>query len=60
MEQYDLTVNNAWVYLVHKSVSNYLRTWPGGDPQEQEALMHLKVDLDRLMLEVSFNETMDA
>jgi len=60
MEQYNLTVNNSWILLVHKSVANYLETWPGGDPSEQIALMKLKSDLDRLLLEISFNETMDA
>ena len=60
MEFYQITVNDTWVVLVHKAVSKYLETWPGGDPAEQEALMTLKSDLDRMLLEVSFNKSMDA
>tara|TARA_B100001559_G_scaffold321120_1_gene336516 strand:- start:430 stop:612 length:183 start_codon:yes stop_codon:yes gene_type:complete len=58
MQQYELVVNDSWIRLVHSAVSNSLETWPGGDPSEQVALMTLKTDLDRLMLEVSFNEAM--
>ena len=60
MEYYQITVNDIWVVLVHKAVSKYLETWPGGDPSEQEALMKLKADLDKMLLEVSFNKSMDA
>ena len=60
MHFFEITVNDTWVILTHKAVSKYLETWPGGDPQEQEALMSLKSDLDRMMLEVSFNKSMDA
>jgi len=60
MEFYQITVNDIWVVLVHKAVSKYLETWPGGEPAEQKALMVLKADLDRMLLEVSFNKSMDA
>ena len=60
MEYYQITVNDIWVVLVHKAVSKYLETWPGGDPSEQEALIKLKADLDKMLLEVSFDKSMDA
>tara|TARA_X000001382_G_C3114021_1_gene160915 strand:+ start:553 stop:735 length:183 start_codon:yes stop_codon:yes gene_type:complete len=60
MEFFQITVNDTWVILTHKSVSKYLETWAGGDPSEQEALKRLKSDLDRMLLEVSFNKSMDA
>ena len=60
MEFYQITVNDTWIILTHKAVSKYLETWPGGDPSEQEALMKLKADLDKMLLEVSFNKSMDA
>ena len=60
MEFYQITVNDTWIILTHKAVSKYLETWPGGDPSEQEALIQLKSDLDRMLLEVSFSKSMDA
>ena len=60
MEYYEIAVNDAWIILIHQAVSKYLQTWPGGDPSEQEAFMRLKSDLDKMMLEVSFNKSMDA
>jgi|TARA_B100001559_G_scaffold223939_1_gene188013 hypothetical protein len=60
MEFFQITVNDTWIVLTHKAVSKYLETWPGGDPSEQEALIRLKSDLDRMVLEVSFNKSMDA
>tara|TARA_B100000530_G_scaffold165740_1_gene104292 strand:+ start:1684 stop:1866 length:183 start_codon:yes stop_codon:yes gene_type:complete len=60
MEFFQITVNDTWIVLTHKAVSKYLETWPGGDPSEQEALIKLKSDLNRMVLEVSFNKSMDA
>ena len=60
MEFFQITVNDTWIVLTHKAVSKYLETWPGGDPSEQEAIMALKSDLDRMLLEVSFSKSMDA
>lgn len=59
MEIYELKVTDMWIRLVHKSVSRHLETWPGGDPDEQLALMQAKEDLDRLMLELAFSKTID-
>lgn len=53
--EYEIRVNEAWVQCVHQAVSKYLDTWPGGDPMEQEAYKSLKCDLDRLALEIVFN-----
>ena len=52
---YDLKVNDVYIDLMHKSVSYYLKKWPGGDPEEQESLLLLKAQLDRLKLEVLFD-----
>ena len=42
--------------MVHKAVTKYIETWAGGDPEEQIAYLHLKSELDRLMLEVQYKE----
>ena len=42
--------------MVHKAVTKYIETWSGGDPEEQIAYLHLKSELDRLMLEVQYKE----
>ena len=53
---YNLVVNDVWITLVHESVKKYLETWPGGDPYEQVALIELRKQLDKLALEVMFNQ----
>ena len=60
MYYYEIAVNDTWIVLVHAAVSKHLNTWPGGDPSEQEALIKLKADLDKMLLEVSFDKSMDA
>ena len=37
--------------LVYRSVCFHLEKWPGGNPQEQEALIQLKDNLFRIILE---------
>lgn len=56
METYYLTVNGTWIKLAHAAVHKYADTWPGGDPGEQQALLKMKTDLDKLMLEVAFQQ----
>jgi hypothetical protein len=51
-----LEVNDIWIRLVHKAVCEYLKNWSGGDPLEQMYYMELKTDLDRLVLELAFQE----
>ena len=46
--------------LVHAAVTKQLNTWPGGKPSEQEAVIKLKADLDKMLLEGAFNKSMDA
>ncbi len=53
--EYELKVNEVYVELVHKAVSFYLDKWPGGDPDEQQALITLMRQLDKLKLEVLFD-----
>lgn len=53
--EYNLTVNDEYVRLMHRAVSFYLDQWSGGDPIEQESLMILKGHLDKLMLETMFD-----
>ena len=52
---YELHVNDAYIDLMHKAVSQYLEQWPGGDPQEQQALIVMMGQLDKLKLEVLFD-----
>jgi len=53
--EYEIRVNEAYVDLMHKAVTYYLKKWPGGEPQEQEAMLVLKAQLDKLKLEVLFD-----
>lgn len=53
--EYQLTVNDAYVRLMHRAVTKYIETWPGGDPEEQQAMLVMKQHLDKLMLETMFD-----
>lgn len=53
--EYEIRVNDAYVDLMHKAVEFYLDQWPGGDPAEQQAMLVLKKQLDKLKLEVLFD-----
>ena len=53
--EYELTVNDSYVRLMHRAVCFYLDQWSGGDPDEQIAYMELKKHLDRLLLETMFD-----
>ena len=53
--EYNLTVNDAYVRLMHRAVDFYLDQWTGGDPEEQKAFMAMKKHLDKLMLETMFD-----
>ena len=41
---------------IHRTLSFHLDKWPGGDPEEQEALVQLKSDFYRIVLETTFQE----
>ena len=45
----DMTKNG--LVLVYRSVCFHLEKWAGGDPREQEALVQLKDNLFRIILE---------
>ena len=53
--EYNLTVNDAYIQVMHRSVCFSLDQWAGGEPEEQLALMELKSLLDRLLLETMFD-----
>ena len=38
--------------LLRDAVSEYLKNWPGGPPEEQTTLQHIKTELDRGILEL--------
>lgn len=54
-DTYTLTVTPEWIRLVRDCVDQTYKTWPGGDPREQIALEVVRKDLDRVLLEVSYN-----
>ena len=53
--EYELTVNGAYIHLMHRAVAFYLDQWSGGDPEEQMAYMELRSHLDKLLLETMFD-----
>ena len=55
METYQLIVNDAWIKIAHRAVTKLANEWPGGDPAEQQAMLVLKGQLDKLKLEVLFD-----
>lgn len=53
---WELTVSADAIRLLSRSVSLYLERWPGSDPEEQEALMELKMLLSTMVLETLYDE----
>lgn len=50
-EFYNLDISKDGLALVYRSVCFHLEKWPGGDPREQEALIQMKDNLFRIILE---------
>ena len=48
---YNLDISKDGLALVYRSVCFHLEKWPGGHPKEQEALIQLKDNLFRIILE---------
>ena len=46
-----MDISKDGLHLVYKSVSFHLDKWCGGDPREQEALVQMKDNLFRIILE---------
>lgn len=47
-------LNGRAIQLILKSVSFHLEKWPGGDPQEQQELMDMKLLFTAANLEFQF------
>lgn len=47
----DLSITKNGLALVYRSVCFHLEKWAGGDPREQEALVMMKDNLFRIILE---------
>ena len=52
----DMYVSKDGLALMYKSVCFHLEKWPGGHPLEQEALVQMKDNLLRIMLEQQFKK----
>jgi hypothetical protein len=48
----DLTIKD--IYLLHNCVTQKIKLWSGGDPNEQEHLFYLRDSLYRMILEYKF------
>ena len=48
---YNLDITKDGLALIYRSVCFHLEKWPGGHPGEQEALVQLKDNLFRIILE---------
>tara|TARA_R100000030_G_scaffold29270_4_gene21651 strand:- start:526 stop:726 length:201 start_codon:yes stop_codon:yes gene_type:complete len=48
---YSLDISKDGLALMYKSVCFHLEKWPGGHPGEQEALVQMKDNLFRIILE---------
>ena len=52
----NIDMSKDGLVLVYKSVCFYLEKWPGGDSFEQQALMSLRENLLRIVLEQQFKK----
>lgn len=44
------------VRLLRHAMQSYLERWPGGDPEEQEAIRQMVITLTAAQLELSYSE----
>jgi|TARA_B100000073_G_scaffold288032_1_gene250068 hypothetical protein len=47
----DMSITKDGLALMYRSVCFHLEKWPGGHPEEQEALYRMKDNLFRIILE---------
>ncbi len=52
----NIDISKDGLVLMYKSVCVHLEKWPGGDSYEQEALILLKENLLRILLEQQFRK----
>ena len=52
----EMSITKDGLALVYRSVCFHLEKWAGGDPREQEALVIMKDNLFRLILESQFQK----
>ena len=45
------------VRIIHKALTIAIDKWPGGDPEEQQALIDMKDNFFRILLDHQFNRT---
>ena len=50
-DYYNLDISKDGLALLYRSVCFHLEKWPGGHPEEQEALVQMKDNLFRIILE---------
>lgn len=51
-----IELNIDAIRVIHTGLSQAVQKWSGGDPQEQEALIAMRDNFFRLILENQFNE----
>ena len=51
----NIDISKEGLALWYRSTCFHLEKWPGGDPAEQRALVQMKDNLMRLILEQQFN-----
>ncbi len=51
---YQIETSIEGIRLIHKSLSQALDNWPGGDPQEQIELYAMRNNFYRILLEHRF------
>ncbi len=55
-QTYSFEFDEYGARLLQKCVDHYLKMWPGGDPEEQEALHCLQKIVYSIVLEFDFNK----
>ena len=53
---YQIHLTTPAIRQIYQSISFHLDRWAGGNPLEQEALMELKENFFRIVLETQFQE----
>ena len=54
--RFNFQVDKPSLLILVKAVDFYLEKWPGGPPEEQEAIQEIKYELHRAVFEMNYND----
>ena len=54
MNEFDINMDIHSVRMLHKAVRHYRERWPGGNPEDQQHLTIIELELQKMVLDHQF------